>query len=156
ESTSARRRRTGLHAALRHRRERHALHAARAEGGRVLLPRRHDPRVHHAGVRLQRLPRGAARARVRGARGVPRPGREARAVPGARRPRDHAARRRGQVGARGVRRLRREEALRQGRGGRHPVDVRRRRGGPGPGRAVQRQGHRPRRQAPPRPRAGLL
>ena len=34
----------------------------------------------------------------------------------------------------------------------HPVDVRGRRGGQGRARAVQRQGHRPRRQAPPGPR----
>ncbi len=53
----------------------------------------------------------------------------------------------------GVGRVRREEALRQGRRRRHPVDVRRRGRHDRP-RAVQRQGHRPRGQAPqgPRPR----
>ena len=39
--------------------------------------------------------------------------------------------------------------------GRHPLDVRGRRGGQDRAGAVQRQGDRPRRQAPPRPRARL-
>ena len=59
-------------------------------------------------------------------------------------------------GARGVRRVRREEALRQDRPGRDPLDVRRRRAGRGRARAVQREGHRPRRQAPARPRPRRL
>ena len=50
-----------------------------------------------------------------------------------------------------VGRLRREVHVRQDRSGRHPVDVRRRREGQDRGRPVQRQGHRPRREAAPRP-----
>ena len=51
-----------------------------------------------------------------------------------------------------VGRLRREEAVRQDRRGRHPQHRRRRRGRAGLARLLQRQGHRPRREAPPRPR----
>ncbi len=46
-----------------------------------------------------------------------------------------------------VGRLRREEDVRQDRAGRDPLDVRGRRRGQDRGGAVQRQGHRPRRQA---------
>ena len=46
----------------------------------------------------------------------------------------------------GVRRLRREEAVRQDGHRRHPLHGHRRRGGQGRARPLQRQGHRPRRQ----------
>ena len=50
----------------------------------------------------------------------------------------------------------REEAVRQDRRGRDPLHRRRGRGRHGRGRAVQREGHRPRRQAPPRPEGRRL
>ena len=77
----------------------------------------------------------------------------AREVPREGRPDDHAALRRRQGGPHGLGRLRREEALRQGRRGRHPLDLRRRCRRQDRARPVQRQGHRPRREAAEGPRA---
>ena len=106
-----------------------ARRPARPQGDRLLLPGRDDPGLHQAGLRLHRLARLAAGAGLRGARHLPRQAGEAGEVPRARRPRpsrllsdpDRSVHD-------GVRRVRREEALRQGRPGRHPLDVRRRRG----------------------------
>ena len=93
----------------------------------------------------------AQRRRARRRRHLPRQAGEARQVPRRRGADLSAAVRPRPQGADGVGRLRREEDVRQDRAGRHPLDVRRRREGQDRGRAVQRQGHRPRRQAAPRP-----
>ncbi len=58
-------------------------------------------------------------------------------------------------GSDGVRRLRGEDDVRQEGDRRDPVDLRDRPGRQDRGRAVQREGHRPRRQTAPRSRAGL-
>ena len=55
----------------RHRRRSRSRRPARAEGDRVLLPGRDDPRLHQAGLRLHRLPRLAARRGLRGDRHLP-------------------------------------------------------------------------------------
>ncbi|VXB90042.1 hypothetical protein NOCARDAX2BIS_380147 [Nocardioides sp. AX2bis] len=150
-----RRRRPRLHPADRHRGPGHALRAARAQGGRLLLPGRDDPRLHHAGLRLLGVARLAGGTGLHRARGLPRQPREAGPLPGARRPVDHAAGRRRQAGDDRLGSLRGEEELRQGRAGRHPVHPGARRGRRGDAGAVQRARHRPRRQAAPRPRPGL-
>ena len=65
----------------RHRRQGLAQGLHGPEGDRLLLPRRDDPRLHQAGVRLHRQHRLAARRRLRGARHLPGQAREARQVP---------------------------------------------------------------------------
>ena len=93
-----------------------------------------------------RQPRPAGRRRLRRHRRLPRQAGEARQVPREGEPQGHPGRRPRQGGPRGLRRLRREEALRQDGHRRHPLHGHRRRGGQGRTRPLQRQGDRPRRQ----------
>ena len=127
--------------------------ARAAQGGRLLLPGRDDAGLHDAGVRLPRQPGLAGRRPGYAVLGISpdKPeklakfrDRDARDLPAAVRPDA------GDAG--GVRRVRREDDVRQEGHRRHPLDVRGRRGRADRARAVQRQGHRPRRQAAPRPR----
>ena len=113
----------------RHRRGRHPVGPARPQGHRLLLPGRDDPGLHHAGLRLHatRSTRCGRRA-TRCSASPPTSRRSWRKF----REQDglthHAAVRRRPVGDDGLRRVRREEALRQDRAGRHPLHLRRRRG----------------------------
>lgn len=84
--------------------------------------------------------------RLRRHRHLPRQAGEARQVPGEGGAEGHPPRRPRQGGPDGLRRLRREEALRQDRHRSHPLHRHPRRERQGGTRPLQRQGHRPRRQ----------
>ncbi|CAA9385705.1 MAG: Thiol peroxidase, Bcp-type, partial [uncultured Quadrisphaera sp.] len=153
--TRARPERPRLHPAHRRRGHLEPGRPPRAQRGRLLLPRGGHPRVHHRGVRLPRQPLLAAERRVRRRRHLPRPAGGAPVVQGRRGADVPAALRRRPHGPRRLRRLGREEHVREEERRRGPLDVRRRPRGLAAHGAVQRQGHRARQAAAGRARRRL-
>ena len=102
-------------------------------------PKDDTPGLYEAGMRAARRPGRLRRGRRDRARRLARLARVAREVPRQVRSRLPAARRRGPRDRRGVRRLGREDQLRQDVDGHHPQRVRDRRGWPHRAGAVQRQ-----------------